>query len=69
MVERTLRLGPGLAERSPLPPWGKGGRGKLICGGWGKNTRWMRLEFDMRWDLSVLQSRRCFCSLDDFLGN
>ena len=59
MVKRTLRPGLGLAERSPLPPWG--GRGKLICGGWG---RWMRLEFDMRWDLSVLQ--RCFnhvCSL------
>ena len=24
MVKRTLRLGPGLAERSPLPPWGSG---------------------------------------------
>ena len=34
MVKRTLRPGLGLAERSPLPPFG--GRGKLICGGWGK---------------------------------
>lgn len=34
-------------------PHGWGGENELW--GVGEKTRWMRLEFDMRWDLSVLQ--------------
>jgi hypothetical protein len=52
VVKRTLRPGLGLAERSPRPPFG-GGENEMW--GVGEKTRWMRLEFDMRWDLSVLQ--------------
>ena len=55
MVKRTLRPGLGLAERSPRPPWV--GWGNELWGV-GEKYSWMRLEFDMRWDLSVLQ--RCF---------
>ena len=55
MVKRTLRPGLGLAERPLLPPLG-GGENELW--GVGENTRWMRLEFDMRWDLSMLQQSR-----------
>ena len=53
MVKRTLRPGLGLAERSPLPPWV--GWGKRVVGVGEKYTRWMRLEFDLRWVLRVLQ--------------
>ena len=55
MVKRTLRPGLGLAERSPLPPFGGWGGGENELWGIGEKTRWMRLEFGMRWDLSVLQ--------------
>ena len=37
MVKRTLRLGPGLAERSPRPPWV--GWGKRVVGSWRKHEK------------------------------
>ena len=36
VVKRTLRLGPGLAERSPLPPWGGSGEADL----WGLGEKY-----------------------------